>query len=101
MQRNFSARTELLAALDFAQAERGRPHRLLVRSAALFVALLIFSTSAYPALVGSVAGELSVDPSGTANYRVPIAVPPGVAGMQPDLAFLYSSRAGNGLLGVG
>ncbi|MBA3564781.1 MAG: hypothetical protein H0W33_12395 [Gammaproteobacteria bacterium] len=47
------------------------------------------------------AGELSVDPSGTANYRVPIAVPPGVAGMQPDLAFLYSSRAGNGLLGVG
>jgi YD repeat-containing protein len=50
---------------------------------------------------GTLKGEFSVDPSGTANYRIAIAVPPGVAGMQPDLAFLYSSRAGNGHLGVG
>jgi RHS repeat-associated protein len=50
---------------------------------------------------GALKGEFSVDPTGAANYRLSIAVPPGVAGMQPDLAFLYSSRAGNGHLGVG
>lgn len=51
--------------------------------------------------VGHVAGEFSVDPTGAANYRIPIEVPRGAAGMQPDLALLYSSRAGNGHLGVG
>jgi len=54
-----------------------------------------------PPAVGTLPGEFSVDPTGASNYRIPIAVPPGVAGMQPDLAFMYSSRAGNGLLGVG
>lgn len=51
--------------------------------------------------VGRLPVEFSVDPTGAANLRVPIAVPKGAAGMQPDLALLYSSRAGNGHLGVG
>lgn len=51
--------------------------------------------------VGSIPGEFSVDPTGAANYHIPIAVPPGVAGVAPDLALAYSSRGGNGLVGVG
>lgn len=51
--------------------------------------------------VGAIPGEFSVDPSGAAMYRIPIAVSPGVAGVAPDLALVYSSRGGNGLLGVG
>lgn len=51
--------------------------------------------------VGAIPGEFSVDPSGGAGYRVPIAVPPGVASVDPDLAIAYSSRGGNGLLGIG
>lgn len=51
--------------------------------------------------VGSIPGQFGVDPSGAATYRMPIAVPPGIAGLAPDLALSYSSRAGNGLLGVG
>jgi FG-GAP-like repeat/Salmonella virulence plasmid 65kDa B protein len=51
--------------------------------------------------VGAMPGEFSVDPSGAAMYRIPIAVPPGVAGVAPELAMGYSSRGGNGLLGVG
>jgi RHS repeat-associated protein len=50
---------------------------------------------------GSVPGEFSVDPTGGADYRIPIAVPPGVAGLAPELSLVYSSRGGNGLLGVG
>ncbi|HEX7046763.1 MAG TPA: SpvB/TcaC N-terminal domain-containing protein, partial [Gammaproteobacteria bacterium] len=51
--------------------------------------------------VGRLPGELSVDSTGAANYRIPLELPKGAAGMQPDLALLYSSRAGNGHLGVG
>ena len=52
-------------------------------------------------LVGALRGELSVDPNGTANYRIPITVPNGAGGMQPELALLYSSAAGNGQFGMG
>jgi RHS repeat-associated protein len=42
-----------------------------------------------------------VGPTGDANYGIPIVVPPGRAGVQPSLSLSYSSRAGNGELGVG
>ncbi len=51
--------------------------------------------------VGTLEGALQVTPSGDANYRVPIHVAPGRAGMQPNLSLVYDSSAGNGLLGVG
>jgi hypothetical protein len=52
------------------------------------------------ALVGSTAGSLSIN-QGAANYTIPITVPPGIAGMQPELSINYNSNAGNGQLGVG
>lgn len=51
--------------------------------------------------VGQTTGTLQVADDGAANYSVPLWVPPGRAGMQPELALTYSSRAGNGLIGVG
>jgi RHS repeat-associated protein len=51
--------------------------------------------------VGAIPGEFSVDPSGAANYKIAIAVPPGVAGLAPELGFAYNSGGGNGPLGVG
>lgn len=72
------------------------------RHAALFFASALFvSTLAHTADVGSTPGQFSVDPAGAALYRVPIEVPPGVNGLAPTLALSYSSRAGNGLLGIG
>ena len=64
------------------------------------LSLMLFSLHAYAATPGLTPGEFSVDESGAANYQVPIAVPPGSAGMQPSLTLSYHSRSGNGLIGV-
>jgi RHS repeat-associated protein len=50
---------------------------------------------------GFTPGEFSIDPSGAATYRIPLTIVPGSGGVQPDIALAYSSRAGNGIMGVG
>lgn len=50
---------------------------------------------------GYLDGHSSVTPTGEFTYTLPIAVPPGRAGMQPSLALTYGSRGGNDLAGVG
>jgi YD repeat-containing protein len=50
---------------------------------------------------GIVPGSFSVTGDGAATYTVPLWVPPGRAGMQPELSIDYDSRNGEGLLGQG
>lgn len=50
--------------------------------------------------VGTVSGAASTD-GGSARYRIPINVPPGRGGMQPEVSVNYSSSAGNGVAGMG
>jgi hypothetical protein len=44
-------------------------------------------------------GGSVVESRGEASYRIPIVVPPGPAGHQPDLALVYSSGEGRGAAG--
>jgi hypothetical protein len=50
---------------------------------------------------GYLPGTSAVTPTGELTYRIPLDVPPGRAGVEPDLALAYANRTGNGLLGVG
>ncbi|MBK9466882.1 MAG: hypothetical protein IPO20_02690 [Gammaproteobacteria bacterium] len=54
-----------------------------------------------PAFYGEVRGGFRVSSAGSAIYEIPIAVPPGTAGMTPSLSLLYNSNLENGLLGLG
>lgn len=49
----------------------------------------------------AVSAAVSVSPGGQAGYSQAIAVPPGIAGMVPNLAFSYTDGGINGPLGVG
>jgi hypothetical protein len=63
-----------------------------------------FELPATPIVPGAHAGYLpgagEVTPEGAYTYALPLEVPPG-RGVQPDLSLRYSSRGGNGHLGVG
>lgn len=52
-------------------------------------------------LVGTLPGEFSVDNKGSANYTLPLALPPGRSAMAPKLSINYNSAGGNGVLGLG
>jgi hypothetical protein len=62
---------------------------------------LALQAQAQTTVAGPTPGSFRVTESGAAEYRVPLRVPPGVAGVEPKLALVYNSQAGNGLLGVG
>jgi RHS repeat-associated protein len=61
---------------------------------------LLGQLPAHDPTVGRLAGSASVS-GGAASYEIPIVVPPGRRGMQPGLSLNYSSRAGNGIAGMG
>ncbi len=58
----------------------------------------VFATTEVP---GRIKGSLSVSASGGALYRIPIDVPPGTAGLEPELSLLYNSQNRYGMMGMG
>lgn len=50
---------------------------------------------------GRTIGSLDISGSGAATYALPIAVPPGINGVAPQIALTYNSQGGNGIAGYG
>ncbi|MGH8173340.1 MAG: SpvB/TcaC N-terminal domain-containing protein, partial [Rhodanobacteraceae bacterium] len=64
-----------------------------------------FTVPAQPIVPASSDGYLpsswTVTPKGEFTFALPLAVPPGRAGMAPSLTLEYASGTGNGIVGVG
>jgi hypothetical protein len=73
--------------------------RATARAFLAFFALL--SCGLALAAVGRTPGVPAVSVSGEGSYTIPLNLPPGRSGIQPELALVYSHRGGNGLLGMG
>ena len=52
-------------------------------------------------IVGTPKGVFDVNALGSAAYSIPIDVPPGIGGLQPNLSIVYNSLSGNGNAGYG
>ena len=60
----------------------------------------IVSSPSQGAVVGNLAGSFNASPTGAATYTVPIEVPQGIQGMQPNISLVYNSQSGNGIAGM-
>lgn len=84
-------------AISASCAHDGTDHRVDVAGSALTEFDPIVETSR----LGTLPGHVTVTDDGLFAYSVPIEVPPGRQGMQPQLAIAYTSRPSESALGVG
>lgn len=82
---------------DIQIVDDGQAFQFLGGSTGILAGTKSIDTSA----VSEIPAKLSVTPSGAMTYSVPIEVPAGINGLQPNLSLNYNSRAGNGVMGVG
>lgn len=66
-----------------------------------FLLLMLMPAAADDTVLGRISGKFSISASGNSTYQVPIAVPPGIRQVQPELSLTYSSQGANGQAGVG
>lgn len=73
----------------------------MIKNYFLLVLFVCISQVFAQSTVADTQGELTVSGMGTANYKVPIALPPGIKDVAPQLALVYDSSSNNGVAGYG
>jgi RHS repeat-associated protein len=74
----------------------------MIRRVAIVALLSVLSVRIVDASsFGRTPGKFGVSPIGSAQYSIPIGVPPGPRGVQPNISLRYDSQASIGPLGIG
>jgi len=98
------ARSTWLLRGEFVKARVGVGARIFYRGRLAIAACVLLGCLSPRIAVAqsmSLPGSFAVGSTGAATYKIPIALPPGTAGVVPSLSLDYSSQGSNGLLGVG
>jgi YD repeat-containing protein len=74
---------------------------MTVVTRAVGAAVLLGLATAASAATGRTAGTFAVSSTGEATYTIPLWATAGPQGIQPQMSLNYSSRSGNGYVGVG
>lgn len=46
----------------------------------------------------NISGSFDIGPVGNATYNIPVDLPPGTAGLKPDISIVYNSFSGDGVM---
>ncbi len=80
---------------------RGLTARSLFLHSIFAIAGATLTASDACAATGKTQGSFEITANGAATYSIPIFAPPGPRGIQPSMALVYNSHAGNGEVGRG
>jgi len=75
--------------------------RIIKAASPILAVFFLQSLRAQTTVVGAIAGAANVSPTGAFTYNIPLALPPGVSNMMPQLAITYNSQQPASIMGVG
>lgn len=77
-----------------------RSHIRIVAAYLSLLSMAVPSTTSAADLVGRTVGSLSCTQTGGAMYTIPIELKDGYSSFTPELALVYNSQSGNGIMGI-
>lgn len=65
----------------------------------LYILLIFVSWEGLAQNTSNLSGSFDIGPVGNATYNIPVDLPPGTAGLKPDISIVYNSFSGDGVMG--
>ncbi len=62
----------------------------------LYILLIFVSWEGLAQNTSNLSGSFDIGPVGNATYNIPVDLPPGTAGLKPDISIVYNSFSGDG-----
>lgn len=67
----------------------------------LYILLIFVSWEGLAQNTSNLSGSFDIGPVGNATYNIPVDLPPGTAGLKPEISIVYNSFSGDGVMGKG